>query len=85
MFNLEFRNTDTHEGGRVAYHLMSPQKNEEIHEHDFTELVLITGGSVTHFNEHSSYNINTRDLFVVPQTNRATVKTDLTISTTGNI
>ena len=66
MFKLEFKNADTHEGGRVAYHIMSPQNNEEIHEHDFTELVLITGGSGTHFNEHSSYNISTRDLFVIP-------------------
>ena len=66
MFKLEFRNTDTHEGGRVAYHLMSPQNNEELHEHDFTELVLITGGSGTHFNEHTSYHISSRDLFVVP-------------------
>ena len=42
-----------------------PQVNYPLHEHEFVELVVVTGGAGTHFTENLSYKLKAGDVFIV--------------------
>jgi AraC-like DNA-binding protein len=44
---------------------MSRQTNITLHTHEFSELVIITGGHGTHFTASGSYPVSTGDIFVI--------------------
>lgn len=44
---------------------MSRQDNAELHAHEFSELVIITGGHGIHFTESGHYPVSTGDVFVI--------------------
>ncbi len=44
---------------------LSQQTNIKLHAHEFSELVIITGGRGTHFTDAGSYPVSTGDVFVI--------------------
>ena len=43
----------------------NPQVNYPLHEHEFVELVIVTGGTGIHFTEKLSYKLETGDVYIV--------------------
>ncbi|MHC4873907.1 MAG: AraC family ligand binding domain-containing protein, partial [Planctomycetota bacterium] len=55
---------------QLAIVTMIHQEKLHLHNHDFSELVIITGGTGTHYTEDYEYEISAGDVFVIqsPQT-----------------
>ncbi len=49
----------------LAVHRRTAQRPKELHTHDFSELVLILGGSAIHFTEKDEHAISRGDVFVI--------------------
>lgn len=49
---------------------LAPQPDLALHQHDFTELVIITGGSGLHVLRAGTYPLTAGDVFVIPETMR---------------
>ncbi len=43
----------------------NPQENYPLHEHEFVELVIVTGGKGCHFTDRISYTLERGDVFIV--------------------
>lgn len=43
----------------------NPQENYPLHEHEFVELVIVTGGTGCYFTEKISYSIERGDIFII--------------------
>jgi AraC-like DNA-binding protein len=50
----------------VAVHRRDPQPDYPLHSHEFSELVIVYGGSGEHFTEDSKGRVSTGDVFLIP-------------------